>query len=68
VPESIIERNSLRRQKQENAAREIVIRIWIVTLAILAIPALGAVIVGLGQCKQSECPAAPSQTARYLSR
>jgi hypothetical protein len=58
----------MRPQKQSNAALAVVIRIWIVTLAILAVPALGAVIVGLGQCKQSACSTESSQTARYIGR
>ena len=58
----------MRPQKQSNAALAVVIRIWIVTLAILAVPALGAVIVGLGQCKQSACSTDTSQTARYIGR
>jgi hypothetical protein len=58
----------MRRQKQSNAALAVMIRIWIVTLAILAVPALGAVIVGLGQCKQSACSPEGSQTARYIGR
>jgi hypothetical protein len=56
------------RQKQSKAALAVVIRIWIVTLAILAVPALGAVIVGLDQCKQSACSTESSQTARYVGR
>jgi hypothetical protein len=64
------ERNmtKLRQQKQSSAALSVVIRIWIVTLAILAVPALGGMIVGLGQCKQSACSTGTSQTARYVGR
>ena len=64
------ERNmtKLRQQKQSNAALSVVIRVWIVTLTILAVPALGAAIVGLGQCKQSACSTETSQTARYVGR
>jgi hypothetical protein len=56
------------RQKEPNAALAVVIRIWIVSLAILAVPALGAAIVGLGQCKDIACTSAGSQTARYIGR
>lgn len=58
--------NSLRKEK--NAALAVVIRVWIVSLAILAAPALGAMIVGLGQCKDVGCMSSPSQTARYVGR
>ena len=58
----------LRRQKESNAALAIVIRMWIVTLAILAVPAIGAAIVGLNQCKDPACIGGTSQTARYLGR
>ena len=58
----------LRRPKESNAALAVVIRMWIITLAILTIPALGAVIVGLNQCKDPACNDATSQTARYIAR
>jgi hypothetical protein len=58
----------LRQPKQSNAALAVVIRMWIITLAILTVPALGAVIVGLGQCKDPGCVSGPSQTARYVGR
>jgi hypothetical protein len=58
----------LRRQKETNAALAIVIRMWIITLAILAVPALGAAIVGLNQCKDPACVSGTSQTARYVGR
>ena len=51
--------------KQSNAALAIAIRMWIVTLAILSMPAVGIAIVGLGQCKDAAC-ASTSQTARYV--
>src|SRR5262245_6596035 len=53
--------NKLRQQKETNAALGVVIRIWIIMLAILAVPALGAVIVGLNQCKDPGCSARTSQ-------
>jgi len=56
------------RQKESNAALAVVIRIWIVSLAILAVPALGAAIVGLGQCKDVACTSESAQTARYMAR
>ena len=56
------------RQNEKNAAFAVVIRIWIVSLAILSAPALAAGIVGLGQCKDIACPAGASQTARYMAR
>ena len=56
------------RQKESNAALAVVIRIWIVSLAILAVPALGAAIVGLGQCKDVGCMSGSAQTARYIGR
>jgi len=58
----------LRKQEGSNAALAIVIRMWIMTLAILSVPALGAAIVGLGQCKDPACSAGTSQTARYVGR
>ena len=60
--------SKLHQQKQSNAALAIVIRMWIITLAILAVPALGAVIVGLGQCKDPACSSKAAQTARYVGR
>jgi len=57
----------MRQPKQSNAALAVVIRIWIVTLAILAVPALGLAVVGLNQCKDAACSSG-SQTARYLGR
>jgi hypothetical protein len=54
-----------RQPRQSNAALAVVIRMWIITLAILAVPALGAVIVGLNQCKDSAC-AGGTQTAGYV--
>ena len=60
--------SKLRQQKETNAALAIVIRMWIVTLAILAVPALGAVIVGLNQCKDPGCSARTSQIAQYVDR
>jgi hypothetical protein len=56
------------RQKESNAALAVVIRIWIVSLAILAAPALGAAIVGLGDCKDVSCTSGSSHTARYIAR
>ena len=58
----------LRTQKQSNAALVVVVRMWIITLAILAVPALGLAIVGLGQCKDPACSAGMPQTARYVDR
>jgi hypothetical protein len=55
-------------QKETNAALAIVIRMWIITLAILAVPALGAVIVGLNQCKDPACTSWMSRTAQYVGR
>ncbi|MGB9368656.1 MAG: hypothetical protein WCE79_21855 [Xanthobacteraceae bacterium] len=60
--------SKLRQQKETNAALVVVIRIWIITLAILAVPALGAVIVGLNQCKDLACTSRTSQTAHYVGR
>jgi len=60
--------SKLRQQKESNAALAVVVRIWVVTLAILAVPALGAAIVGLGQCKDIACSSGASQTARYIGR
>ena len=60
--------SKLRQQKETNAALAIVIRMWIVTLAILAVPALGAVIVGLNQCKDPGCSGGTSQVAQYVDR
>ena len=57
----------MRQPKQSNAALAVVIRIWIVTLAILAVPALGLAVVGLNQCKDAAC-SSRTQTARYLGR
>jgi hypothetical protein len=57
----------LRQQKQSNAALAVVIRMWIITLAILVVPAAGAMIVGLGQCKEIACTSS-TQTARYVGR
>jgi hypothetical protein len=56
----------LNQQRESSAALAIVIRMWIITLAILTVPALGAVIVGLNQCKDPACAGAPS--ARYVGR
>jgi hypothetical protein len=56
-----------RQQRQSNAALAVVIRVWIATLAILAVPAVGAAIVGLNQCKDPACSNG-TQTARYLGR
>ncbi|MEJ0077034.1 MAG: hypothetical protein WDO17_16625 [Alphaproteobacteria bacterium] len=56
-----------RQQKESNAALAVVIRMWIVTLAILAVPAVGAALVGLNQCKDAAC-ASGAQTARYVGR
>jgi hypothetical protein len=58
---------NLRQQKQSNAALAVVIRIWIATLAILAVPAVGAAIVGLNQCKDPACSSG-TQTAGYVGR
>ena len=58
----------MRQQKETNAALAIVIRIWIATLAILAVPALGAVIVGLNQCKDPGCSTGTWQIAQYVDR
>lgn len=58
----------LRRPKESNAALAVVVRMWIITLAILTVPALGAVIVGLNQCKDPACTSGTSQTARYVGR
>jgi len=55
-------------QKESNAALAVVIRIWIVSLAILAVPALGAAILGLGQCKDIACTGGSTQTVRYVGR
>ena len=60
--------SKLRQQKETNAALAVVIRIWIVTLAILAVPALGAVIVGLNQCKDPGCSGGTWQVAQYADR
>ena len=57
--------SKLRQPNQANAALAVVIRMWIITLAILAVPALGAAIVGLNQCKDSAC-AGGTQTAGYV--
>jgi hypothetical protein len=57
----------LRQPKQSNAALAVVVRMWIVTLAILALPAVGAALVGLNQCKDSAC-ASGTRTAGYASR
>jgi hypothetical protein len=57
----------LRQPKQSNAALAVVIRIWIVTLAILAVPAVGAMIVGLNQCQEPACTRG-AQTAGYVGR
>jgi hypothetical protein len=56
------------RKKDSRAALAVVVRIWIVSLAILSAPALAAGIVGLGQCKDIACPAGASQTAGYIAR
>ena len=58
----------LRRQKESKAALTIVVRMWIVALALLAVPALGAVIVGLNQCKDPACVSRTSQMAQYDGR
>ena len=60
--------SKLRQQKEPNAALAVVIRIWIVTLAILAVPALGAVIVGLNQCKDPGCSGGTWHVAQYADR
>lgn len=60
--------SKLRQQKETNAALAIVIRMWIITIAILAVPALGAVIVGLNQCKDPACASGTSWTAHYAGR
>jgi len=57
----------MRQPKQSKAALAVVIRIWIATLAILAVPAVGLTIVGLNQCKDAACSSG-TQTARYLGR
>jgi len=57
----------MRQPKQSKAALAVVIRIWIATLAILAVPALGLTIAGLNQCKDAACSSG-TQTARYLGR
>ena len=56
------------RWTESKAALAVVIRIWIVSLAILAAPALGAVIVGLNQCKDAGCTSGHPQTAGYVGR
>lgn len=58
--------SKLQQQKETKAAFAIVIRMWIITLAILAVPALGAVIVGLNQCKDPACASGISRTAHYV--
>ena len=58
---------NLHQPKQANAALAVVIRMWIITLAILAVPAAGAVILGLNQCSETAC-ASGTQTAGYLGR
>jgi hypothetical protein len=60
--------SKLRQQKEAKTALAIAIRMWIATLAILAIPALGAVIVGLNQCKDPGCSAKTSQVAQYAGQ
>jgi len=60
--------SKLRQQKEAKTALVIAIRMWIATLAILAVPALGAVIVGLNQCKDPGCSAGISRMARYVDR
>ena len=57
--------SKLRQQKEAKTALAIAIRMWIATLAILAVPALGAVIVGLNQCKDPGCSARTSRVAQY---
>jgi hypothetical protein len=57
----------MRQPKQSNAALAVVIHMWIITLAILAVPALGLTIAGLNQCKDAACSSG-TQTARYLGR
>jgi hypothetical protein len=54
--------------KESNAALAVVIRIWIVSLALLAVPALGAYIFSLSQCRDAVCTSASSQSARYIAR
>ena len=52
---------------ESNAALVVVVRIWIVSLALLAAPALGAYVFSLSQCKDVACTAS-AQTARYAGR
>jgi hypothetical protein len=63
-----VEMSKLRQQKETNAALAIAIRMWIIALAVLAVPALGALIVGLNQCKDPACVSRTSQTAQYVVR
>ena len=58
----------MRQQKETNAALAAVIRMWIITLAILAVPALSAVIVGLNECKDPACASGASRTAHSVGR
>ena len=55
-----------RQRRESDAALAVVIRMWIITLAILAVPALGAVIVGLNQCNDPACASGQSRTAHYV--
>ena len=59
--------SKLRQPNQANAALAVVIRMWIITLAILAAPAAGAVILGLNQCNEAACTSG-TQTAGYIGR
>lgn len=56
-----------RQPKQSNAALAVVIRMWIITLAILSVPAAGAVILGLNRCNEPACTNG-TQTAGYVGR
>lgn len=60
--------SKLRQQKEAKRALAIAICMWIATLAVLAVPALGAVIVGLNQCKDPGCSAGTSRVAWYVDR
>jgi hypothetical protein len=58
--------SKLRQQKEAKTALAIAVRMWIATLAILSVAALGAVIVGLNQCKDPGCSTRTSQVDRYV--
>ena len=62
------ERAMITSNKTSNAALAVVIRIWIVSLALLAAPALGAYLFDLSHCKGVSCTSASSQSARYIAR